>query len=914
MSLRFLLLFAGYFMTIPVLVSKETAQQDALVEGTVLDRRSKKPIAEGIVRIEGSDFAEKIGNDGTFGLLIELRGDHILNISSPDYITKRIPITLENKPLGLGSIYLERDIVLENSDNLIALTESDLADDEEISGATGLLQATRDIFLNRAAFDFGQAFFRVRGYDSQYGEVLLNGIPLNKFYDGRPQWNNWGGLNDVTRNQQFTNGLQATDHTFGGILGTTNIEMRPSGLRSGTRVSFSASNRTYAGRTMITYNSEKHENGFNYLFSASRRWSKQGAIEGTLYDAFSVFASLEYALNTSNTLHFTGILASNRRGRSSALTQEVFELAGKRYNPYWGYQDGKIRNSRERRIVEPIILLNHYYTSDNFKLNTGIAYQFGTTSRSRLGYYNAPNPDPTYYRYLPSFYINSPIGANFMGAKIAREGFLDDPQLQWEQLYTANRDEAVYLLYEDTTDDKQFTINTNGTIALLEKVKVDFGGTYRQLSSDNYAKIQDLLGAEFYVDIDPFSDTRNDMYSDINKFENDIFGYHYLIHANSLEAFTQIGVDRKKWNGFLSAKYSQLAYQRKGLFQNERFLDNSIGKSQALVFKNYGLKAGFSFKITGRHFILTHGALITKPPTLQNAFINPRENNLLVPRVQSETISAIDFNYLVRMPLLTGRLTGFYTRFQNTTDVNFFFVDAGIGSDFVQEVITDLDKLHKGIELGLEYQLSPTVKITGVAALGKYVIASNPNVAINFDTAGVKDDLINLEGNASLGIAKVKDYKLAQGPQKALALGLEYRDPKYWWLGASANYLANNYINISTISRTPSFYMDPETGQPFPNATIENVNRLLAQSPLDNFYLLNLVGGKSWLKKGKYISVFASINNVFDVEFKTGGYEQSRNGNFGQLQQDNLGSTPSFAPKYWFGYGRTYFLNLAYSF
>jgi len=126
--------------------------------------------------------------------------------------------------------------------------------------------------------------------------------------------------------------------------------------------------------------------------------------------------------------------------------------------------------------------------------------------------------------------------------------------------------------------------------------------------------------------------------------------------------------------------------------------------------------------------------------------------------------------------------------------------------------------------------------------------------------------------------------------------------------------MAENYANISTVLRTDSFYLDPETGNTFPDATEENVNKLLAQKPLDNFYLLNLVGGKSWLKKGKYISIFASVNNVFDATFRTGGYEQSRNGNFGQMQQDNLSGTPSFAPKYWYGYGRTYFLNLAYSF
>src|SRR5690606_36126617 len=124
------------------------------------------------------------------------------------------------------------------------LGEDDISEEETVSLASGILQATRDVFLNRAAFDFGQAFFRVRGYDSENGAVLINGIPMNKLVDGRPQWNDWGGLNDVTRNQEFTLGLQASDYNFGGVLGSTSVDTRPSGFRPGARLSASASNRT----------------------------------------------------------------------------------------------------------------------------------------------------------------------------------------------------------------------------------------------------------------------------------------------------------------------------------------------------------------------------------------------------------------------------------------------------------------------------------------------------------------------------------------------------------------------------------------------------------------------------------------------------------------------------------------------
>ncbi|MRI01439.1 TonB-dependent receptor [Kriegella sp. EG-1] len=891
------------------------AQRAFLVKGKVLSKRLKKPLSRIDVSIFNSQYVTKTSSSGHFELKISKAGELILQVSSADFIIKRIPVIIENDVLDLGIIYLEDDSTIEQTDNLITLSESELFDEEADSNSSALLQATRDVFLNRAAFDFGQAFFRVKGYDSKEGQVLINGISMNKLYDGRPQWNNWGGLNDAIRNQQFTNAMQPSDFTFGGILGNTNIDMRPSGLRPGTRLSTSFSNRTYSGRLMATYSSGLQKNGLAYTVSGSRRWAKQGFISGTLYDSFSFFTGLEYQFNEKNSINFTGILASNRRGRSSAITEEVYNLVGNKYNPYWGNQDGKIRNSRERKIAEPILLLNHFYESDKLNITTGVSYQFGDYTKSRLGYYNAPNPDPTYYRYLPSYYINSSIGANFVSANQAKQGFIDNPQLNWSEIYVANSHEkAAYVLYDDVVKDKQVTLNTIVNYNLNEKIQVDFGTSYKKLKSENYAQIEDLLNADFHEDIDPFSNTLNDANGNIQKVETDIFNYHFKYDVSSINSFIQFRVNEHKWNAFLSGTVSNTRYQREGFFKNQRYASNSLGKSERLNFLNLGVKGGFSYKINGRHWLTTNMRFSNRPPVLQNVFINPRENNQTVSDLKAETLTAIDLNYFIRLPKLTGRLTAYYTRFENTTDVNFFFVDAGVGSDFVQEVLTNLGKSHSGVELGLEYQLSSAVKLTFVSALGKYIYASNPSVSINFDTAGAEEDLINLNGNIDLGTASIKNYRLAQGPQEAFAFGVEYRDPKYWWIGVTTNYLAKNYANISTITRTSSFYINPETSLPFPDATEENVTELLSQKPMDNFYLLNVVGGKSWLIKGKYISVFASVNNLFDQVFRSGGYEQSRNGNYGQLKQDNLSGTPSFATKYWYGYGRTYFLNVAYSF
>ncbi|MGY8915168.1 MAG: TonB-dependent receptor, partial [Flavobacteriales bacterium] len=108
--------------------------------------------------------------------------------------------------------------------------------------------------------------------------------------------------------------------SFGRLLGLTNIDTRPSQMRPGTRLSSSASNRTYTDRIMATYNSGNNGNNLFYSISVSRRRAKEGYIQGTLYDAYSVFGAMEYQLNSKSSLLFTSILSSNRRGRSSAVT------------------------------------------------------------------------------------------------------------------------------------------------------------------------------------------------------------------------------------------------------------------------------------------------------------------------------------------------------------------------------------------------------------------------------------------------------------------------------------------------------------------------------------------------------------------------------------------------------------------
>ncbi|KAB8155793.1 TonB-dependent receptor plug domain-containing protein [Kordia sp. TARA_039_SRF] len=925
------------------------------ITGIVLDANTDDALQNVTVSVAGNNNIEVVTDaSGTFKLTNVAAGTVDVVFTKDGYSILRMPVTIaDGQAIDLGTVLLKKFI--QEDVTLITLTDDELNDDSTAAdNISGLLQSSRDVFLRTAAFEFGQTFFRVRGLDSENGTVLINGIEMNKSFNGRPQWSNWGGLNDVVRNQTLTNGLSASDYTFGGILGTTNINTRASQYREGGRVTYSSSDRSYTNRIMATYSSGLLENGWAYTISAGRRWGEEGFNDATFYDANSLFVSVEKQLNDKHSLNFTGIYAPNRRGLSSANTQEVYDLKGIRYNEFWGYQDGEKRNSRVRRVVEPILMLNHYWDiSENTTLNTNVAYQFGEQGRSRLDFGgtdidpgsgfpigNAANPSPTYYQKLPSYFRRN-FPDNPLLAFQAQEAFVNDGQIDWQSLYIANQNNlvaggnAINIVYEDRTDDRQFTANSILNTVINDNITVNGSVNFTSLVSENFAELTDLLGARAYLDVDPFaSDLVNNpgaVQNDINNpnrliTEGDRFRYNFEIRSNTIGGFAQAQFKYKKVDFFLAGSVKNTTYQREGLYRNGGFPDNSFGKGEKLSFTGFGAKGGLTYKLTGRHLFDFNAGYVTRAPSIRNTFSNSRENNNIVPGITEEKITSFDASYIYRSPIIKARLTGYYTKMEDANEISFFYADGVFasfdgqnantnlnGQAFIQEVLQGVDKRHIGGELGIEAQVTSTIKLKGVASVGQFTYDNNPNLYISSENfAEITSEAGR--GVVPLGQTNLKDYKVAGGPQRAFSLGFEYRDPDYWWFGASSNFFSNAYIDISPLQRSSNFYTDFTDGQVFNDYDPELARELLRQEQFDDYMLVNLIGGKSWKFGDYYVGFFASINNVFDKEYKTGGFEQGRNANFRELRDDSALETRVFGNRYWYGRGRTYFLNVYFRF
>jgi hypothetical protein len=901
-------------------------QSNAGITGNVVDSKTQKPMQSVIVSIQNTNLMQLTDSNGKFTFDKVETGNQLLRIRTNGYKEQILQIEItEVKLLDIGSITLEEDITTEQQLTLITITDNDLGDDNSGSESTaGLLQSSKDIFLQAAAYNFGQARFSVRGIDNEYSNILINGVSMNRFSDGRPQYSNWGGLNDATRNQEFTNGSAPSDYTFGGIAGTQYISTRASVYRPGSRISFLGTNTNYSYRAMATHASGMNKNGWAYAISGGRRWAQEGHFDGTDYAANSLFASVEKKINESHSINFTAIYAQNRRAKNSPNTQEVTDLKDFKYNSYWGNQEGEKRNSRVKDINEPLFTLSHYWKfNSKAKLHSNLSYQFGEIGNSRIDFQKADNPDPNYYKLLPSYYTTlysydsndvATYTPDYAGAEQAKTAFLAQPQMDWTAMYRLNNENLVngsrYILFEDRTDDKTMVANTILSSQLADNIVMNAGGSFTKSKSSNFKNLIDLLGGTFYTDINTFGTLPGEEQADLNNpdravAEGEKYGYNYIIDAARIDAFTQFKFTYEKIDFYLGQSFSRSSYQRDGLYKNGYYPDNSFGKSEKLNFDNFGFKGGATYKMTGQHYFDFNGVYMTKAPNHKDVFPNARLNNSTTENIKNETIKSVDASYIIRMPSFKARFTAYFNETENTTDITFYYADnISLGNgEFVSEAVTGQNKRNKGLEAGLEYQLTSTIKATAVAAFGEYTYTNNPNLVIKAD--GVTDDVFNGEAN-------MEGYKLAGMPQQAYSAGLEYRDPKYWWISANANYIFNNYLDVAPLIRTSQFITNSdEANFPYDEATAASY---LAQEKFDAFTLVNLVGGKTWMIDGKILGIFATVNNVLDIQYKTGGFEQARNASYSELYKDHSGPTRSFGNKYFYGYGRTFMVNVYLNF
>lgn len=936
-SLQWALLLLFSLASVPVMAQKG---ETALVKGRLLNKLTLQPANDVQVTIPYLKLLATTDGQGNYTFSRVPYGSHTVIVGGLTVIADTFRI-LVNTPVvdmkEFGVVYSESAAAQATTQiPTIALEDGDVSDDDDgakSSAVSGVLTASRDPFLNTAGFVLGQYRFRTRGYDNGMSEVQINGAPMNDIETGDAYWSQWGGLNDVFRGRNLTYGLAPSEYTYGGIGGSTYFDATAANQRKQTRVSYSLANRQYRNRVMLTHSTGLMSNGWAFSLSASKRWAQEGYVDGTFYDGYSYYAAVSKRFNSSSTLNLTAFGAPTRRGKVAPSYQEAYDLAGSNfYNPNWGYQNGEKRNAKVGNIFQPTFLLNYEYTpSDKLRWNTVVGYQFGKNANSTLDWYNAPDPRPDYYRNLPSAYTfdtpPDPYGAALQGPF-----FQQRQQIQWDDMHQVNMmnraaipgvngtmstdsgRRSLYIVGSDVDDIKKWLGNTNLSYVVNEHLTMNTGFTYTNQRTESYREIDDLLGGDFFLNINSFSErnlgagsafTSNDLNdSNVVKRVGDKYYYNYLVRFQKASLWEQLNFTFNKVNFFIAGNAGFNAFQREGLVRNGIFSEGnaSFGRGVKQTFATYGLKGGITYKLNGRHYIFVNGGLSSDAPTVDNTYFSGRVRNKTVENPESQMTYTIEGGYLFKSPKVNARVVGYATDVRDETKVQrFYYTGSGGANNFISYVLRDLNSRFIGTELALDYKLNSSISLTGVAALGQAFYTSNASVTQYQENT--------LDTAAKYDVAYTDGHYLGVGPQSAYSLGVNYRSKNYWYAGFNANYLDRMYVEIAAPRRTAEALdlVVPESDQ---------WHRIVDQERLPSAFTLDLNAGKSFLlskynkriPRNTFLYINVGVSNILDNQnIRTGGFENLRYDFTG-------GETNRFQSKYFYAYGRNFFINLSLKF
>ncbi|MBQ9644830.1 MAG: TonB-dependent receptor [Prevotella sp.] len=763
-------------------------------------------------------------------------------------------------------------------------TEAQLGGDDDVTDNITLISSNRNVYASQVGYRFSPVRFKYRAFGSKYNEIYINGNPANDAERGEFRYSFVGGLNNQTRSQEAA--LPFEDNLFAmtGMGGSNNYNFRPSSFATGQRVSLAGANRNYTARAMYTYNSGMTEKGWAFTGSLTYRWASRGYIEGTFYNALSYFLGVEKMLNDSHSLSLVTWGNPTERGAQSASTDEMYWIANNNfYNPNWGYQEGKVRNSRIVKDYAPAALLTWDWKMDEqTKLVTSLLGKYSMYSSSRLNYNNSTNPAPDYYSLMPSYYYDvwapyegdrSDIAFNnwstaydYLSASKANR------QINWDRLYWANRMANVQgvdaMYYQQAYHDDQLSFSLASTLQkqLTKNQSLVAGLNLQTNKGMHYQTMEDLLGAERFRNINSYvvgtyAENSNEVQYDMNNpnqqiHEGDRFGYDYNVFVNKANAWATYTIDNNRSHLFFSGRIGGTTMQREGKMRNGLAPENSFGKGKTAKFLDGGGKMGIQHELCAGNMVTMGVGFELKAPQARNAFSAPQVNNDFTTNLKNEKVFSAEVGYQLQTSWMKANLNTYLSRLTDVSEYSMAYSD--IQNSFSYISLTGISKEYIGAELGVDFKLSNTfnIKLLGTVSDAQYTNNSNVRYMLSEDGKYTDDICLN------------KGMREGGTPLTAGSIDLAYH-ANGWYIDLIANYYDRIYLYYSPIVR---YYND------FPKDSQGNhILSDLDQAKGDGGFMLDASIGKSIYTRKGQLSINLMLTNILNnIKIVTGGMEQNR--------------------------------------
>ena len=862
------------------------------IRGVVVDKATGNPVVGATILLTEQGKSAATGPNGDFLISDANPGSDKLNILAYGYEDFLLEVSIMNNVVDdLGEIRLQpvAEGYSSTSEDFLLLDDNQIEDDEGNDQSVVMLSgASDDIYYSTSNYEFSTMRFRLRGYEQEYSQMFINGVQFTDAIRGRFNYSTLGGMNQAFKNRSVGIGLGVTNFSMGEIGGASNINTNAQDYAPGFRGSVAYTNGAYSTRGMITYSTGLKDNGWAFTMSAIGRYSKEGITEGTFYHSGGLFLSLQKVFNPNHSLGITLYGAPTQRATSSATYEEVYELADSYlYNPNWGWQDGEKRSARIVESFDPTAIVNWIWKpKTGTSLTTGAALRYSMYSSSALNWYNAADPRPDYYRYLPSYFK-----ANQEAFDMYTDLWRNDErqrQINWDELYRTNQltklhsentgekyRGSTYIVENRHSNQKNFFFNSTLNHRLNDYMTLQAGVGLNYTQATYYKTIRDLLGGDYWTDTDQFAerdfpDSEEMLQNDLNNpnrkvGKDDKFGYNYDINSIIANAWIQNMINLDHWDINYGLKLSYTQFQRDGKMRNGRAPLNSYGKGSMHRFDNGMAKVGATYKLDGRNFFILNASYGTRAPLADNVYIAPRIKDDITADLKDERIVSADLSYSFNYNRVRGMITGFWTNIYDATERSSFYDDNF--STYTNYVLTGVNKTHKGVEVGVAVKVLPDLTISAAGTFSRYQYKNRPTGTRSFEN-GVRADTTQ--------IVYLKNFYVAGTPQTAFNLAVNYNAPHQWFFEVNGTYMTDSYIDLSPIRHE---YM-PELASfvDSPEQYAAKVAEITNQEKLRDVFLLNASVGKVvYINRKLSLNFNVSVNNILNKRnIQTGGYQQSR--------------------------------------
>ena len=817
------------------------------------------------------------------------------------------------------------------SETAFTFTEAQLGEDDDMSQNVSIINSNSNIYASEVGYLFSPMRFRYRAFDQKYNDIYINGTPINDLETGQFRYSWVGGLNQQTRNMESAMPFEGNRFSMPGMGGSNNYNFRPASMPAGHRLTLSGANRNYTLRGMYTFNSGLNNKGWAFSANVTYRWASEGYVEGTFYNSLSYFFGVEKVFGDGQ--HSLSLVTwgnPTERASQGAGTDEMYWLANDRYyNPYWGYQNGKKRNSRVVNDYSPTAMLTWDWTIDhNTKLTTSLLGKYTMYQSTKLNYNNADNPHPNYWKNMPSSYYD--VWDDTDEANRTPQALEDwnraytfwtsskaNRQINWDRLYYSNNQaaaqgqDAIYYIQAKHNDALTLTLASTLNKQLKKNMLWNVGIMASTNKGMHYQTMEDLLGATTYHNINTYALGTYDRNSDEIQYdlnhrnaiigEGDRFGYDYNLFVNNAKAWTSFSHDWGILHYTIAGKIGYTSMQRDGKMRNGLAVNNSYGKSGVAQFLDGGVKLGTSFNL-GRGNTLTVGAgYETRAPQARTAFASPEINNDYVTNLKNEKVFSAEIGYQLQTSWLHANINAYYSYLTDVTDwQNYYFDDI---NSFSYVSLTNIKKVYSGVEAGLRFKVTSSFDINLIGQISEAKITNNSNVRyMNSTSAQYTDEIVYN-----------KDMRDAGTPLTAASLGLSYHKGG-WFIDLNCNYYDRIYLSYSPSYRYASTL---DTRQIVTGNIYDNDGNVLPSAVEQakgkgGFMVDGSIGRSIYLKRGS-LSINLMVTNILNNQnLCTGGYEQSRSDytNSGNIRAYRFSKNPMK----FYAYGTNGMLNITYRF